>query len=137
MSTHLAVLLGVTACILVMARPAVSGEADPSVPGQAKTGSNSAAVPDAGLKIYIDPQTGAIRRDPAPGTVPLELSPELKDAFSTSHEGLTEVPSTVPGGGFKLDLKGRFQSPLVGTIDADGKLKMQHLGEPAESGSKK
>ena len=44
-----------------------------------------------------------------------------------------EVPSSVPGGGVKVDLQGRFQSPLVGTIDADGKVKMQHLDEPHES----
>ena len=31
---------------------------------------------------------------------------------------------------FGVYLKGRFQSPLVGTIDANGKTKLQHLGEP-------
>jgi hypothetical protein len=41
----------------------------------------------------------------------------------------------VPGGGVKLDLQGRFHSPLAATIGPDGKLKMQHLGEP-DSGDK-
>jgi len=86
----------------------------------------------SGIKIYIDPQTGAILREPAPGTAPLQLTPELRNALSTSHQGLAEGPSAVPGGGFKVDLQGRFQSPLVGTIDANGKVMMQHLGEPPE-----
>jgi hypothetical protein len=48
-----------------------------------------------------------------------------------------EVPNPVPGGGVKLDLQGRFQSPLIGTIDANGKVKMHHRGEPPEPGDKK
>jgi hypothetical protein len=87
--------------------------------------------------IYIDPQTGAILPEPAPGSVPLQLSPQQQNAFSTSHEGLVEVPSAVPGGGFKLDLQGRFQSPLIGTVDANGKVRIHHLGEPPESGDQK
>jgi len=35
----------------------------------------------------------------------------------------------VPGGGVKVDLQGRFRSPLIATVGADGKLKTQHLGE--------
>lgn len=89
------------------------------------------------MMIYIDPQTGAFLKEPAPGHVPLELSPQLQNALSTSDEGLVEIPSSVPGGGVKLDLQGRFQSPLFGTIDANGKLKMQHLNETSESGDKK
>jgi hypothetical protein len=84
--------------------------------------------------IHIDPQTGELRKTPAPGTMPLQLSPQERNAFSTSHQGLVELPSSVPGGGVKLDLQGRFQSPLVVTVDPDGKLKMEHLGEPPESG---
>ena len=82
-----------------------------------------------GMVIYIDPQTGAILREPAPGTVPLQLTPQLLNALSTSHQGLVEAPSAVAGGGVMLDLQGRFQSPLFVTIDANGKVKMQHLDE--------
>jgi hypothetical protein len=87
------------------------------------------------MTVYVDPQTGAILPEPAPGSVPLRLSPQEQSALSTSHEGLVEVP--VPGGGVKVDLQGRFQSPLVGTIDTHGKLQMQHLGESPESGDHK
>jgi len=48
-----------------------------------------------------------------------------------------EVPSPVPGGGVKVDLHGRFQSPLIVTIDANGKVKTQHLGETPASSDKK
>jgi hypothetical protein len=135
-------LLGVGACFIVAVHPAV-------LSGQPQTGSGTsapqppaekpAAVPGgaSGMIIHIDPQTGELRKTPAPGTVPLQLSPHERNAFSGSHQGLVEAPSSVPGGGVKLDLQGRFQSPLVVTVDPDGKLKMQHLGEPAESGDNK
>ena len=82
-----------------------------------------------GVVIYVDPLTGAILREPAPGTVPLQLTPQLLNALSTSHQGLVETPSAVAGGGVKLDLQGRFQNSLFITIDANGKTKMQHLDE--------
>jgi hypothetical protein len=43
----------------------------------------------------------------------------------------------VPGGGVRIDLQGRFQSPLIGTIGTDGKVKIEHLGEQHEPGDKK
>lgn len=142
-------LLGAAACFAVAARPAFAGEGQPGPSGQTQTGPGTsvpqapgekpAAVPGgaSGMMIYVDPQTGTFLKEPAPGHVPLELSPQLQNALSTSHEGLVEIPSSVPGGGFKLDLQGRFRSPLFGTIDANGKLKMQHLKETSESGDKK
>jgi hypothetical protein len=89
------------------------------------------------LIIHVDPQTGAVIPAPAPGTAPLELSAQERNALSTSHEGLTEVQSSVPGGGYSIDLQGRFQSPLTATIGPDGKVRIGHepLGTP--SGEKK
>src|SRR5262245_60365359 len=122
-------LLGAAACFAVAAEPAWSGEEPPVSSGHGQTGLAAsdrpevpAAVPEAapGMMIYLDPQTGAVLSAPAPGTVPLPLTPELQNALSTSHQGLVEVPNPVPGGGFKLDLQGRFQSPLGATIDANG-----------------
>src|SRR5262249_7404970 len=139
-------LLAAGACFAVAAQPASPNESQSAPSGQTETGPGaglpqqltgaSAAVPSStsGMMIYIDPQTGAILKAPAPGTVPLQLTPQLQNALSTSHQGLTEIPNPVPGGGVKVDLQGRFQSPLVATIDANGKLKMQHLHEVPESG---
>lgn len=91
----------------------------------------------SGMVIYIDPETGAFLKEPAPGYEPLQLTPQLQNAFSTSDSGLVEIPSSVPGGGVLLDLQGRFQSPLVITIDPNGNLKMQHLNETSATGDKK
>jgi hypothetical protein len=112
-------LLVAVGSFAVVAPPVFSGESQP------------AAAPEgaAGMTIHVDPQTGAILKEPAPGTVPLQLTPQLRNALSTSHQGLVERPSSVAGGGIKLDLQGRFQNPLIVTIDADGKLTMQHLDE--------
>jgi len=88
------------------------------------------------MKVYIDPQTGAIRPDAAPGTTPLEMGPQERNAFSTSHQGLVQIPGTEPGGGVKLDLQGRFQSPLIGTVGTDGKVKIEHQHPPG-SGSER
>jgi hypothetical protein len=142
-------LLGVGAGLIVAVHPAFPEESQSVLSGQPQTGSGTsapqppaekpAAVPEgaSGMIIYINPQTGELRKDPAPGTVPLQLSPAERNAFSTSHQGLVEAPSSVPGGGVKLDLQGRFRSPLAVTIDPDGKVKMHHLGEPPESGGNK
>ena len=89
------------------------------------------------MVVHIDPKTGAILKEPAAGTVLLRMTPQLQNAISTSHEGLVEVPSSVPGGGIKVDLQGRFQSALIGTIDANGQLKMQHLEAIPKSNDRK
>jgi len=99
----------------------------PVFPQESQPAAVSAGAP--GMTIHVDPQTGAILKEPAPGTVPLQLSPQLSNALSTSDQGLVETPSPVTGGGVKLDLQGRFQNPLIVTIDADGKVKTQHLSE--------
>ncbi len=90
----------------------------------APAGVTAPAAP--GMMIYVDPTTGAIVKEPAPGTVPLTLTPELRNALSTSHQGLVEEVSPIPGGGIKLDLQGRFQNPLMVTIDGEGRVRMQH-----------
>jgi hypothetical protein len=136
-------LLALVAWLVMAVQPAFPEEGQSASLGQTQTGSNAgasqppAAVPKgaAGMIIYIDPQTGAILNEPAPGTVPLQLTPKLQNALSTSHQGLVETPAA--GGGVKIDLQGRFQSPLAVTIDANGNLRIQHLHEMPESGHNK
>ena len=140
-------LLVTGACFAVAAQPVSPSESQPAPSGQTETepgaglpqqlaGESAAVLSSAsGMVIHIDPQTGAVRNTPAPGTVSVQLTPKLQNALSTSHQGLTEIQNSVPGGGVKVDLQGRFQSPLVATIDANGQLKVQHLHEVPESGS--
>ena len=115
-------LLVAGACFAVAAPPAFSGDGQPAA---------------SGMVIYIDPQTGAILKESAPGTVPLQLTPELQNALSTSDQGLVESPISVHGGGVKVDLQGRFRSPLFATTDANGKVTIHHLHETPEPGEKK
>ena len=136
MRTSVIVLLVALGGFAVAAQPVFAGDGQPAGQMPATAGASAdqpraetpAASPGGppGMVIYIDPQTGAILKEPAPGTVPLQLSPQLFNALSTSHQGLVETPSSVPDGGVKVDLQGRFQNPLIGTIDADGKVRMQH-----------
>ena len=82
------------------------------------------------MMVHLHPQTGAILKEPPTGTMPLPLSERERNALSTSNDGLAQVPSALPGGCVKLDLKGRFQKPLVATVDADGNFKTQRSGAP-------
>lgn len=77
------------------------------------------------FRVYIDPETGEFTTPPERG-VPAARTTAPSAAFSTSHEGLEERPSPVPGGGTMVDLKGRFQSPLTATIDGNGKTIIEH-----------
>lgn len=105
---------------------------------RAEDKATSAKVPQSGgMTIYIDPKTGQTTKTPADGTVPLALSQQELERMSTSHQGLVEVPGTAPGGGIKVDLQGRFQSPLVATVGPDGKVRMHHLQQPADTDVKK
>lgn len=83
-----------------------------------------AAQGSAGITVYKDPKTG--RFVPVPQEGAAELSKALGDALSTSQEGLVEVPA--PGGGFMVDLRGRFQSATMATVAADGTVTV-HCGE--------
>jgi hypothetical protein len=127
--------------LLCPVQPALAGENAPaSVAPRPTTPAQALGSPDAatgGMMIHIDPRTGAILSEPAPGTVPLQLSPQLRNSISTSHQGLVEVPGTGPGGGVKVDLQGRFQSPLAVTVDPSGTVKTHHIAEPPASGGKK
>ncbi|UJB65240.1 hypothetical protein YS110_11015 [Acidovorax sp. YS12] len=102
------------------------GQAPASKP-VAQTTRGATTTPQGGMMGYIDPETGQITDTP-PTTkqAPIELSPELQNAMSTSSEDLAEEKSPLPGGGHFIDLKGRFQSPLLGTQDKDGKINFIH-----------
>lgn len=130
-------VVGVTGCAAKMT--ALSGPARTEAPASVVQipVDHHDAVPSgaSGMTIHIDPQTGRILEQPAGGTAPFELTPELQKAVSTSHDGFVAVPSPIQGGGIIINLQGRFQNPLVATIDADGTLKMQHLHELTESGN--
>lgn len=66
----------------------------------------SGARAGEGMRVYVDPATGAFTGPP-----PAQAGPPVSAAQSRSAEDLVE--EAAPGGGTMVHLRGRFQSPLV------------------------
>ncbi len=75
-----------------------------------------------GLVVHIDPTTGEFLPEPAADGVTTQAA----DTAKAPVRQLKAVPSPTLGGGIMIDLQGQFQTPLIVTIDADGKLTMKH-----------
>ena len=91
----------------------------------ASTASTTPAVTPAhaaGLTIHLDPATGAILEQPAPGASKLEVPASIAARWSTSDEGLIEQPNPSGGKGTYVNLQGRFENGMVATVDANGAL---------------
>jgi hypothetical protein len=101
----------------------------PNVTFERATTPRTNPAPQDGMTGFVDPATGRIVPPPAAdSTGPRPMSVQEQNAFSTSPQGLVVEPS--PGGGERVNLQGRFQQPLVGTITADGKAKFDHGEAP-------
>lgn len=61
----------------------------------------------------------------------IDLAAGLGEALSTSSEGLVEVRNTGAGGGYTVDLQGRFQNAMTIVVDENGKT----IEAPCVSGS--
>lgn len=72
----------------------------------------------AGMKAYLDPETGTLTMGVAPATE-FELDPETQNALRRDTDGLEVVKHA--DGSESIDLQGRFQSVSVVRIDANGK----------------
>ena len=109
------------AALLAAAQPAGApdGDAAPQTVSASEddaTRGRSAEPGQAGMRVYLDPETGELTGPPAAreeeGTVR-----DPHGRFSTYSGDLLE--ERVPRGGFKVDLRGRFQSAVVATIDPE------------------
>ncbi len=87
---------------------------------ETKTQATAPATGQSGYRVYIDPATGRFLDHPVGGGA-LQLTPELQNAVSTSSAGLQPVPA--PGGGFMVDLQGRFQNVMAASVTTAGELK--------------
>lgn len=104
--------------LLLLASPAFCADE------QVKPAADEAAVIEApGFKAYRD-ATGKLVGAPPANVAPLTMSATEKNAASTSSDGLQEQP--VATGGYKVDLQGRFQSPMLAKTDGDGKVATYH-----------
>ena len=126
-------VLIIAACLMTMKGQAASQEL-PDASALRETVAET--VPNTpvsgGLRVHIDPQTGRVTTKPGTG-IPLQLSPAEVNALSTSHHGLVEAWSPRQRGGVFINLQGRFQSPLVATVDEAGKVTIRHLDADALS----
>ncbi len=76
-----------------------------------------------GYKATVDPITGEFTVPPPAAAIPgIFGAPPPARSLATSHEGLVPVPGTTRGGGWVVDLKGRFRSAVVATVSPDGPL---------------
>jgi hypothetical protein len=110
---------------------------DTQAPAQAGT---VPAPSQQGLILNIDPVTGAIIDQPAPGSTKLVLPAEMAAHMSTTDDGLVELPNPSGGKGMYVHLQGRYQNAIVATVNADGTLSMpcaQGLNTAANTASHK
>lgn len=107
--------LAALAALLVAAGGPPGGGPPPGEDGRA--GREDAGYAGAGLRVRLDPVTGELRSRPA--TVDEETAERtalrLDERYSTYGRDL--VQERLAGNGFKVDLRGRFQSAVVATID--------------------
>ncbi len=80
----------------------------------------------AGLKIYLDPETGRLGAPPAGAQA---LAQDI-DPLNESDAGLVQV--RMPDGHYMMDLKGRFAENVVVQIDPSGRRVMRCVRSRAE-----
>jgi len=88
--------------------------------GQAVQDTPAAPAADAGLKVYLDPETGEFLEEPLPGQADAAGAGNSRQA---ERAPLVEEPSPVEGGGTMIRLDDRFHAEFRATVDADGELK--------------
>lgn len=89
-----------------------------------------------GIIVYIDPQSGEIT--PGPGAAwPAQRGQQSLGSVGQPVSDLQETLSPVPGGGVMIHLGERFSTPLSATIDAEGKLRVEHLPTLPDSRNQK
>jgi hypothetical protein len=84
--------------------------------------------------VHIDPQTGQIMVPPMAAPTGQTQQPQIN---TLAMPPLRETVSPVPGGGVMIHLDERFLTPLMATIDGDGKLRIGHDLPTADSSGQK
>src|SRR5262245_25742777 len=102
-------LAGAYGAMLVAAARVSAGEAGAPDPGAPAPGA-------AGLRIYLDPDTGQAGPPPR-GVLPGE---PVTESLSTSSAGLVETAGTSAAGGVTVNLQGRFRRAMQATADDAG-----------------
>lgn len=104
--------LALAAAVALGAGEPAKAPAEVSAPAEAK------APGDSGLRVYLDPETGELKSrpaDPADGSEHEDGRLSPRERLNTYGGDLLQ--ERLDRGGFKVDLRGRFQSSVVATID--------------------
>lgn len=78
------------------------------------------------MRIELDPETGGWRLAP----MGLERSREAEAAMMLNQSDAGLVSESLPGGGVKIDLQGRFQSYSMVSVGLDGRLQSGCVESP-------
>lgn len=105
-------MLGAAAVALLL--PSHSSHTAISAPSQEQLAPGS-----AGMKAYLDPETGELTVGVAPAG-DIDLDADTQNALRRDDEGLSVVRSA--DGTLSMDLQGRFQNVSVARIDENGKV---------------
>jgi hypothetical protein len=104
-------LLVVAAATLAVLSPGRSTEV-------AAVSNDGIAPGDAGMRVFLDPETGETLAAPDPNAV-IELDGELQNAMRRDTEGLPTIKHQ--NGAESIELDGRYQEASVVRIDENGK----------------
>jgi hypothetical protein len=110
-----------------------------SDPGEVAPADSQGAEPGEkapGIIVYIDPQSGEITPGPS-AALPAQGGQQSLESADDPVSELHETSSPVPGGGVMIHLGERFSTPLTATIDAEGKLRVEHLPTLPDSRNQK
>jgi hypothetical protein len=114
----------------IAALAALVGCSDPVADGRQPQASEPAPAvpaskhePAAGMRVYVDPETGEFR-PPPPDLLP-QLLPDAAPDAAPPVQVIPEVPGTTRAGGVKLDLGGRFQAAVVAKSGPGGSVTTQ------------
>ena len=108
---------------------------DPETPGstlnsphsrEVEQESGAASENAPGIVVHIDPATGRVLPNPS-ATTPAPGTPgQALGQVGASVPPVFEQLSTTPGGGVMVKLNRQFHTPIIATIDSDGKVVIKH-----------
>ena len=104
-----------------------SAEQTPGNNKNSSTRSESTAALNQAQRVYIDPATGRLLQQPPPGVEVIELSPQEQQMLSRSDVGLHS--EYLPDGTVIVNLQGRFRHFAVATVNKDGAVKTNCVGD--------
>ena len=108
--------VGVVVFLLVVTVAAIA-VLSPGSSTQSTTALSSNDGFEAGMRVYLDPETGEPGAQPSAGAA-IELDPELANALRHDDTGLVQV--THPNGAVSMNLEGRYAEATVVRIDENG-----------------